>query len=132
MRPTLQSVDRRIDRIEVRLDDHTVRLESLEQKVDDNFQILNKKIDDNFQTLDKKIDDNFQILDKKIDDNFHTLVRHIDLRTESVLSEIRCFRDELKGQSRRVDRLEAVADSHAYRLEHLERRRRRKAAPRQG
>ncbi len=117
MKPTIQSVSRRVDGVEVKLEEHTGRLKALDAKIDDRFN-----------TLDAKIDDRFHTLDAKIDDRFDTLLRHIDLKTESIVSEFRVFRDELRGHSGRIDRLEVVADSHAFRLENLEKKRRRGAA----
>lgn len=109
MKPTIQSVSRRVDGVEVKLEEHTGRLKAMDAKIDDRFN-----------TLDAKIDDRFHTLDAKIDDRFDTLLRHIDLKTESIVSEFRVFRDELRGHTGRIDRLEVVADSHAFRLENLE------------
>ena len=131
MKPTIQGVSRRVDGVEVKLEEHTGRLKAMDAKIDDRFNTLDAKIDDRFNTLDAKIDDRFNTLDAKIDERFHTLdakiddrfdtlLRHIDLKTESIVSEFRVFRDELRGHSGRIDRLEVVADSHAFRLENLE------------
>ena len=98
MKPSLQSVSRRVDGVEVKLEEHTGRLKALDAKID--------------------------TVDAIIDDRFDTLRRHIDLKTESIVSEFRAFRDELRGHSGRIDRLEVVADSHSFRLENLEKKRR--------
>ena len=115
MKPTIQSVSRRVDGVEVKLEEHTGRLKALDTKIDERFNTLDAK----FNTLDAKVN----TLDTKIDDRFDTLLRHIDLKTESILSEFRAFRDELGGHSGRINRLEVVADSHAFRLETLEKER---------
>ena len=127
MKPTVQSVSRRVDGVEVKLEEHTGRLKALDTKIDERFNTLDAKIDERFNTLDAKIDERFNTLDAKIntvdakiDNRFDTLLRHIDLKTESIVSEFRAFRDELRGHSGRIDRLEVVADSHAFRLENLE------------
>lgn len=109
MKPTVQSVSRRVDGVEVKLEEHTGRLKALYTKIDERFN-----------TLDAKINTG----DAKIDNRFDTLLRHIDLKTESIVSEFRTFRDELRGHSGRIDRLEVVADSHSFRLENLEKKRR--------
>ncbi|MBT9589089.1 hypothetical protein IV102_37495 [bacterium] len=115
MRLTAHSVNRRVDCLEVKLEEHTGLLKALDTKIDERFNSLDAK----FNTLDAKV----VTLDAKLDDRFDTLLRHIDLKTESILSGFRTFRDELGGHSSRIDRLEVVADSHAFRLETLEKKR---------
>jgi len=126
MRPTIDSVNHRVDGLEVRLDRVENRIIELDAKIDERFNTLDAKIDERFGTLDAKIDERFNTLDAKIDERFGTLVRHIDLKTEALLSEFRVCFEELRSHSSRIARLEAVADSHALRLETLEKKPRRR------
>jgi len=138
MRPTVQSVNRRVDGLEIRLerveskvDENTQQIKALDAKVDQRFE----KIDQRFEKIDQrfeKIDQRFNTLeakfDAKIEDYTTRVFRYIDLKTESILSEFRAFRDELRDHSGRITRLELVADSHQFRLENLEKTQRRRAA----
>lgn len=131
MRPTVQSVNRRVDGLEIRLerveskvDENTQQIKALDAKVDQRFEKIDQrfeKIDQRFNTLEAKFD-------AKIEDYTTRVFRYIDLKTESILSEFRAFRDELRDHSGRITRLELVADSHQFRLENLEKTQRRRAA----
>ncbi|MBO3801985.1 MAG: hypothetical protein JTT12_06670 [Candidatus Brockarchaeota archaeon] len=71
------------------------RLEALEKKIDERFEVAEKRTNERFEALEKKIDERFEVTEERTNERFNTIERKTGNIVEATRNQLEFFTEFL-------------------------------------